>query len=67
MLTGIPFALTGGIIALWLRDTRYRYRRRWPHRAIGCSRTQRARDDLFHPIPAATKVRRSMLRSAKGR
>jgi hypothetical protein len=50
VFTGIPFALTGGILALWLRDIPdVDFGGRGLHRAVRGGRAQWSCDDFLHP------------------
>ena len=48
VFSGIPFALTGGILALWLRDIPLSISAGGLHRAVRCRRAQRP-GDAGHP------------------
>jgi cobalt-zinc-cadmium resistance protein CzcA len=52
VFTGIPFALTGGIMALWLRDIPLSISAGGVYRVVRGGGVERAGDDCVHPQPA---------------
>ena len=66
--SGVPLALTGGVVALWLRGhSAVDLGGRRLHRAVRRRRAQRPGDDRLHPQAARAGRSRSTTRSATAR
>ena len=68
VFSGVPLALTGGVVALWLRGhSAVDLGRRRLHRAVRRRGAQRPRDGVVHPRAARSEACRSTRRSRRAR